>query len=161
MAVHPIFVAKAQNAARFHVQVEIIHGDRAEDADFGERGHGYFEVMASIKRIFHGDQSLRLGDEVKFGAYISEEDLYGAGGSFHPRDFDSAHYIEVFLNGEPPYCAVPIGEHYLIAELTAVPTVKIRTDLLLPAERRRKPRLMWIKRASELLKRFLQKVLPS
>jgi hypothetical protein len=157
MALPEFFYVMAQRDADFHLQVEIIHGSRAEDADFGERGHGFFEVVASTRRIFRGDRTLRLGDEVKFEVYISEEVLYAPMMVVHPRDFDNAHYMEVFLVGDPPDCSVPYSLNYLIEELTAVPTVKIRLDLLPPALR--EPRLKWMKkRASELLKRFLQKL---
>jgi hypothetical protein len=134
MSIHPMFTEEAKHNAQFHLQVKLNHDSSAEEADFGPRGHGEFTVKAAIKRIFRSDQRLSLEDEISFSVYISEDILIGPA-SIRPRDFDTARYMEVFLNGGPPDCKLAGLEcFYLIEKLTIEPTQTINTELTRKAE---------------------------
>jgi hypothetical protein len=154
MALPPSVYEKAQRAARFHVQVEIVEVARKPRPLEGEELSRYYEavgraararewwdldgistvegrpfarVVARVVRVFRGHGGIRTGESVWFDVRVGEGP--GRPGS-HQMVFSEllqARYLEVFLDGEPPNCGeVGFLLPVLIATPSAEPVVKIK-----------------------------------
>ena len=102
---------QARHEAAFHVQVELTEipspaGTPCE-----------VSVCAKIVQIFRAWNSLRSGDTVKFGVAVNRRgDEIPAGGTLW-IDYDnlvSHRFMEVFLDGDPPDCHVPLWNYQLL-----------------------------------------------
>ena len=117
MEVPYIEVLKARLAARFHVQVELTRVPQ------GFQTPAAIPVEGRVLQIFRGDSSLSLGDELIFDVRVCREsDTLPFGPSFMLYDrFISTRYMEVFLNGIPPRCNVPLNNCTILSTPTGTP----------------------------------------
>lgn len=128
MSIDPRLIEEGKKQARFHLQVEVIHDTWASERDFYPGTILNFRVRGIVKRIFKGDAALDIGDEVIFRLSVSK-DLFLGTVSIRPWEMDKARFIEVFLDGEPPDCAVVMEGYSLIDELTDTPTEDVDLEL--------------------------------
>ena len=117
---------QARRDAEFHVQVKIRH------VQSNVATPGQARVDAEVIRIFRGQHALKLGNEnfkdVPFGGTIWT----------NYNDLQAAKYLEVFLDGLPPECAVALWQLVIIDSPSALAhqdcmppvTRKIRSGLL-------------------------------
>jgi hypothetical protein len=74
-------------------------------------------VAGRVRRIFRGDEGLRLADEVLFSVAVCRpRDRIPCGGGLWMQlaDFEGARYLEVFLEGTPPRCQVVCSQAVVI-----------------------------------------------
>jgi len=82
-------------------------------------------------RVFRGGENLRLGDPAHFVLSVlrGDEDsrTIPIGGTIwtNYHDLQTAQYLEVFLDGIPPECAVALWQHVIIDEPTARPVMAV------------------------------------
>lgn len=113
------FYLMARHEARFHVQVEVITVSPVE------RTPGPVRLDARVIQVFRGDRTLKAGDRVTFEEHVMRPgDSIPCGGILWKEGgaLQQARYLEVFLNGDPPECAVPLCQ----SEVIAAPSNKAR-----------------------------------
>ena len=117
MAVDYIGVLKARLTARFHVQVELTRVPQ----DF--QTPAAILVEGRVVQIFRGDSSLSVGDKLIFDIHVFRKgDKLPCGPSFMLYDkFIATRYVEVFLNGIPPRCNVPLDNCIMLSRPTPTP----------------------------------------
>src|SRR5262245_5580307 len=124
--------AESRLRARYHVQVEI--EERRVD-----EGPTIVWVHCRVRRLFRG-AGLGLGDFVWFWVVVSVdtgEKIPGFQSWVDRVAFENATYLEVFLDGDPPYCGVASGQCFVIERLSDVPQVTVPTEEELADEWRR------------------------
>ena len=129
---------QARRDAEFHVQVKIRH------VQSNVATPGQARVDAEVIRIFRGQHALKLGDAVRFVVSVltGNENFKDVpfGGTIwtNYNDLQAAKYLEVFLDGLPPECAVALWQLVIIDSPSALAhqdcmppvTRKIRSGLL-------------------------------
>jgi hypothetical protein len=115
---------EARLRARYHVQVEL-----------GQAGVGktpaHVPIVGRVARVFRGDGLLRPGEEVHFSVAVCRPgDSLCPGGDLwmHLQDFETARYMEVFLDGTPPACKVARSQCFAIPAPSDTPSVPVPTE---------------------------------
>jgi hypothetical protein len=106
---HELFIQSYRDRARFHLQVEVLSVQ--ERVPLLDCKPFNVSVKARVVRILRGDESLRVGDAVMFTLTVAQEGK--SGNSIVPKSIRyskllEAGFLEVFLNGQPPNCHVPL-----------------------------------------------------
>jgi hypothetical protein len=115
---------EARLRARYHVQIELAH------ATVGETP-AHVPVIGRVRRIFRGDDCLRLGDEVHFSVAVCRpgDDLAPGGHQWmYVRHLERATYMEAFLDGTPPECQVARSQCFVIPALSNAPWKLVPTE---------------------------------
>ena len=102
---------QARHDAAFHVQVELTEIPSMADTPCE------VSVCAKIVQIFRARKSLHSGDTVKFGVAVNRAgDEIPAGGTLwiDYENLASHRFLEVFLDGDPPDCHVPLWNYQLL-----------------------------------------------
>jgi hypothetical protein len=87
--------------ARYHVQVKLDRQPIYEP--------GTVSLSGRVMTVFRGDDRLAIGDKVHFfvSAYRHRDDVTPWGGAYtHVDVLNKAKFMEVLLDGDPPYCLV-------------------------------------------------------
>jgi len=111
----------ARHEARFHVQVEVLSAVPVE------RTPGPMPIGAHVVQVFRSDGTLAVGDPVRFKEQVTRAgDELPCGGMIWKAHDDvlSARYLEVFLDGDPPNCAIPLCQSEVLAAPTARPRMR-------------------------------------
>lgn len=112
---------QARRDAEFHVQVEIRHVQRNVATP------GQARVDANVIRIFRGQHALKLGDAVRFVVSVltgnESLDNVPIGGTIwtNYNNLPATRFLEVFLDGLPPECAVALWQLSIIDSLSDLP----------------------------------------
>jgi hypothetical protein len=125
MVMPPAAYDQARLEARYHVQVELAATPPVEKTP------AHVPVVGRVRRIFRGDDALRLADEVRFAVAVCRPgDLIPCGGDFwmYLPQFEGASLMEVFLNGTPPECRVASSQISVIEALTDTPCMRVPTE---------------------------------
>lgn len=120
MALSPTIYKQARDEAQLHVQVELLEKPQYLDGD-----NENFSLLGKIIRIFRGSQYCHVGQVVNFNAAVkASSDCYCSGVLWlNHQDFLQNDFMEVFLNGQPPECAVALYQYELIAAPTEHSTI--------------------------------------
>jgi hypothetical protein len=120
MAVPYIGHLEARLRARFHVQVQVSYSG-AEP-----RTRAAVPVQGHVVRVFRSGGALHVGDEVRFSVNVRPSgERIMPGLTFMPYDtFIRANYMEVYLDGSPPECEVPLDECVVIDAPTRSPQLR-------------------------------------
>ena len=119
---------QARRDAEFHVQVAVHYVQNNVQTP------GSAHVDAEVVRVFRGGGKLRLGDPVHFvlSVLTGDEDplTIPVGGTLwmNYHALQTAQYLEVFLDGLPPECAVVLWQYDIIDEPTKKPTMDVPAE---------------------------------
>lgn len=122
----------ARHEARYHVVVEVL------SATLIKRTPGPMRIEGRVVEVYRSDGTLKPGDPVHFVESVHRPgDEIPAGGTIWKSEAEvlSARFIEAFLDGEPPACAVALWQSEVIPELTGVARMRGRYPLVAVRER--------------------------
>jgi len=111
----------ARHEARFHVQVAVLSAGPVE------RTPGPMPIEARVVRVFRSDGGIGEGDLVHFNEQVTRQgdEIPFGGMIWKPYDgLLSARHLEVFLDGDPPNCAIPLCQSKIIDSPTARPHMR-------------------------------------
>ncbi len=126
---------QARRDAEFHVQVQI------QNVQDNVQTPGQARVDAKVVRTFRGEPSLKPGDDVRFMVSVltGNENLEHVpiGGTIwtNYQELQAAEYLEVFLDGLPPECAIALWQQAIIKAPTDSPTMTCPPHLPQPSGR--------------------------
>ena len=115
---------KGRITARYHVQVELV-----EKAPISQTPV-HAVVRAKVLRVFRGDDQLPVGSEVRFSVAVARTDddrEYGRPWML-PSIFESAKYMEVFLDGSPPECEICSSQAAVILKPIDSPSMRVPSE---------------------------------
>jgi hypothetical protein len=130
---------KARREAQFHVQVEL------ESIPSNILTPSEVSLLGRVIRIFRSDGRLGLRDEVAFTIRVCKTgDEIRPGSSYLLYDeLIGATHIEVYLNGNPPHCEIPIDEFMILEAPSAEPRMAVSELEELIASREGKRKIWW------------------
>jgi hypothetical protein len=108
----------ARRSARYHVQVEL------EGAPAGLPDLGDVTVEGRVVRVFRTDGRLQVGDRVRFAVSVCRAGAkVPAGGAWWKpaEELAAARFLEAFLDGTPPDCAVALWQSQIVGAPSDVP----------------------------------------
>ena len=114
----------ARGQAKFHLQVEIESFNIHVTPE-------HFPVHAKVRRVFRGKKLIRVGDLIRFSVAVSSpQDLIPAGGILWMRrsSAETARFLEVFLDGDPPELDVRLSQVYCIESISETPQIEVPTE---------------------------------
>ncbi|MBM4068160.1 MAG: hypothetical protein FJ271_04355 [Planctomycetes bacterium] len=125
----------ARHEATYHVTVEV------SSAALLGRTPGLVRVEGRVVELFRTDGRLRVGDPVTFVEAVTRPgDEIPCGGTRWKGcdEVLAAGFIEAFLDGEPPDCAVALWQSEVVPSPTAVPRMQGRFPLVALREQKRR-----------------------
>jgi hypothetical protein len=111
---------KWRQTAPFHVQLELA---KSQDMplELGE-----VRVQGRVVRVFRTDGRLAGGDEIAFQLWVCREGDEPTGPAYvYYDDFVRTAYIEAYLHGNPPECALAAYEFGPISAPSDEPTLTV------------------------------------
>jgi hypothetical protein len=125
----------ARHEARHHVTVEVLSAKLLDPTP------GSVRVEGRVVEVFRTDGTLRVGDSVTFVEAVTHPgDEIPCGGTRWKGHDDviSARFIEAFLEGEPPACAVTLWQSEFVPPPTGNPRMRGWFPLVALRERKRR-----------------------
>ena len=122
--------SEARLKARYHIQAAFTASEVAQTPE-------HFPVIGRAVRVFRGDGSLVLGDEIRFSlpVFRPADDLPDGGDFWTPLSrYQAATHIEAFMDGRPPCLTLANSQYELINGPTDLPQMDVPTQRSLDEE---------------------------